>query len=112
MLIIFLFNIKVGLVANVVAFPLFNYLGKIGYSFYLMQLPVIFYSQLPEIHQHLVNMSPWQVLLLLGVVIMIVSIFSYHCIETYASYRLKIILLRFLSRHTDNKHDRDFVSIK
>lgn len=57
----------------------FIYLGKISYSFYLMQLPVL--MTMDKYHNHLSHYNKSFVFLSAGIINLTLAIFSYHYIE-------------------------------
>ncbi|HEO9142854.1 TPA: acyltransferase [Enterobacter asburiae] len=68
----------------------FVYLGKISYSFYLMQLPIMIYITLH--HDSLAMLPHWQIWVLLGVLNTAMAAACYHFVEN--NKKIKNMILR------------------
>lgn len=67
----------------------FVYLGKISYSFYLMQLPIMIYITVH--HDSLASLPHWQIWLLLGALNIIMAALCYHFVENNKKIRSMIL---------------------
>ena len=63
---------------NIFTMPLI-YLGKISYSFYLMQLPILIY--ITKYHDSLASFPTWFIWTLLGVINLVMASACYHFVE-------------------------------
>lgn len=85
MLIISLYNITHGVVYKIISSNIINYLGGISYSFYLMQLPVLLYSDSICAKQYFSTVSAIKSLIELGFITLMLSMLSYHLSEVKMS---------------------------
>ncbi|WP_435948146.1 acyltransferase family protein [Dryocola sp. BD586] len=68
----------------------FIYLGKISYSFYLMQLPVMIY--ITNNHSILESMATWQAWLIIGIINILMASACYHIVEN--NVKVKAFILK------------------
>lgn len=106
-----------GITKRILNNPVFIYLGDISYSIYMVHIPIMFTFFIANIYSHAVTYgasektyavtyanswqveNPWQGLLIVAILVLVVASLSYRYIELPIRKNLKI---KFINKHTEH----------